>query len=248
LSFLNAALVSEVLIVHHVALTSPPPHIGRLASHFLAATMIFLPEHKVGFDLNSIGFPSISGCHAIVVQVAGGLFGYHAYGGSTANAYSQRSPAFAGFVTGHASYGGGPVLGIYGAAFRKLRYSDEDVGWRQEISQYARDLRYTGKIRGLNLSDVVTEGNASGASAYVQFDLANGEITVRYKNWSKMQLAGQVAGVGAANYKQLTPKGDNTRVEDTAHGMSAAKIIVTASNKGSMHVAGRGRLDSFTPS
>ncbi|MGQ0649011.1 MAG: hypothetical protein ACT4P7_15760 [Gemmatimonadaceae bacterium] len=209
--------------------------------------MIYLLEHKVGFHATGIGFPSISGCHAIVAQTANGLFGYHSYGGSTATAYQPRSRAFAGFVTGHAQTG--PCAGLYSAAFRTMRYGSAQtkVDWRQEIQEYARALGYTGKIRGLDLTGLVPRAGDVDPSAYVQFDLVGGSVNVSYKRWDKMQPGAAVA-VAGADYKQLTPKGVNTAIENTTHGMHATAVITTASNKGLIHKVGKSSLDNFTPS
>jgi hypothetical protein len=207
--------------------------------------MIYLLEHQVGFDATGVGFPSLDGCHGILVHTANGLFGYHAYGGSVATQYQPRSVTFASFVTGHASYPGA-CLGLYGVSFRGRRYTDAmaKTGWRQEITAYARALGYTGKIRGLDLTGhVPPQGNLQ--SAYVQFDLVGGEISIHYKRWSKMQPGATVA-VGAADFKQLTP-GATCKIDPPRGAMKAATIVSTKSNSGEMHKVGSGALDSFTP-
>ncbi len=62
--------------------------------------MLFLKENQVGFDRHVLGFPSVKGCHAIVLQSGTGLFGLHSFGGSRPEQVGPKAKAFGEFVNG----------------------------------------------------------------------------------------------------------------------------------------------------
>ena len=54
--------------------------------------MRYVGEREVCYDPNELGFPSIMGCHAIVLVNANGLFGFHNYGGERATDWPASLP------------------------------------------------------------------------------------------------------------------------------------------------------------
>ena len=96
--------------------------------------MEWLAEREVGFDTDKIGFPSIDGCHAVVLQTGSGLYGFHNYGGSATDAFKERSDSFEAFVQQH-FVSRGAVAQLYGVCFRNKRgYSagDKLAAWKDE--------------------------------------------------------------------------------------------------------------------
>src|SRR5262245_3841932 len=116
----------------------------------------YLSENEVGFDQTELGFPSISGCHAIVYATTNGLFGFHNYGGDARDQWPGRSAAFASFVDNHA---GGPGAGrlLYGLCFltgaQSRGYPEpKKQEWTSELVALANALGYDGEIWGYDMA------------------------------------------------------------------------------------------------
>jgi hypothetical protein len=140
--------------------------------------MQYLLEHEYGYDTDAIGFPSISGCHAIVYQTTGGLFGFHNAGGSAEDTWATRAQGFAGFVQKHLGNGSG--LQLYGCSFVGDNRRGYTMGkvmkhWKEELKEVAAVLGYKGKIRGY---DLAATGIEDPASAYVEYQAADGQCDI----------------------------------------------------------------------
>ena len=202
--------------------------------------LIYLPEHHAGFDASCIGFPSISGCHAIVLHSDNGLYGYHALGGERAPQTAVRATGFASFVRQH-NVNFAPKR-LYGACFLNARgYSgnDKKQGWITEITAYADALGMNHNlIRGFDLGTKIKEqvvnNNTVTQSAYVEMRLVNDNVEVFFKRWSKMKDSNGAAPVYAAqDYKKIHQTNGSLLPPDQV--MEPVEIIETSSNKGKYH-------------
>ena len=146
--------------------------------------MIWLAEREVGFDINAIGFPSIDGCHAVVLLTDTGMWGFHNFGGSGASSFAERSQSFASFVSQH-FLTRGIAKHLYGTAFHNKRGwsgADKLAAWKDEMRAYAAALGYSGKVSGYNLDDT----GYGAKSAYVEYR-RNGKVCdVFCKAWPEM--------------------------------------------------------------
>ena len=131
--------------------------------------MIYLCEREIGFDPQCIGFPSISGCRAVVAVTAGGLFGFH-LNGSLSGAKKDR---FSLFIERHVNGGQGTAL--YAASTDACnRY------YIQELKDIAEAIGNSGSIYWADVSDV------DAGSAYVEMRLVPGNNTciITARGWN----------------------------------------------------------------
>jgi hypothetical protein len=214
--------------------------------------MLYLNEHELGFDANCIGFPSISGCHAIVAVTGNGLFGFHNAGGSAPDAYAPRATAFAEYLTSHDQ--SGKVLRLYGACHRASRRGYFGGGsWQGEMTAFADALGYTGKISGYDLSkqdykDPHLPGLTKEESSYVEYQFAGSKCGIYYKRWGKVTARkGDLAvGVSLRRMQRQAPGvyglyDQNLKVT-TSVALDPAK---TKSNEGKLHKVGSLAMKSF---
>ena len=146
--------------------------------------MLYLAEREVGFDLDTIGFPSIDGCHAVVLESGSGLYGFHNYGGSATSSFAERGQVFATFVNQH-FVSKGVLTHLYGVCFRGKRgyaHSDKLKAWKEEMKAFAAALGYRGTVSGYNL-DLTGFG---AKSAYVEYRKGPTGCTVHCKPWVEM--------------------------------------------------------------
>lgn len=191
--------------------------------------MIYLGENFVGFDAEGIGFPSIDGCHAVVVQTDKGLFGYHNFGGSDAAQFAGRAQALAQFITGHAK--NGTIKGIYGVCFHKKRPYTAGSSWDDEMKAFAQALGYTGDMFGFDLSK---DSKLGADSCYVEYRLKSGKVSIEYKRHVKTE-AGTPFDVKPADLKFIKKTGAGYVVEAKGTSVTPYGIIATKANKGEMH-------------
>lgn len=153
--------------------------------------MIYLDERQVGFHSAVLGFPSIDGCHAIVLQTTEGLFGMHIVGGERAPegadpGWDSRAKAFAAYVKSHLSKGT-PVR-LWGTCFRSSKRGYKDVKldhWKNEMKAHAKALKFKGPVSGYDLS---TAPNWPGTdSAYVEYRRVFDKCFVGVKPWHTYQ-------------------------------------------------------------
>ena len=201
-------------------------------------TVIFIPENHIGFDATHIGFPSIKGCHGIVLQTGAGLYGYHAFGGEKPEQAQLRASAFEQFVQQREiAY---EAKKIYAACNLKKRYYGEGLKakWKDEIKKYADEFHLDyGSVKGFDLStkvqDTEEDGKTVEASSYVEMRLTDGKVKVYYKRWAKMQEHGPAITPPATDYKRIHPAG--TLHPPTSPSVQPVTVIETDSNKGKIH-------------
>ena len=152
---------------------------------------MYLSENEVGFNTSDLGFPSISGCHAIVYVTTNGLFGLHNFGGADQVSWPERSAVLASFVNG---YAGGPGAGrlLYGVCYatggnsRGYGVTSPKQVWTEELGAFAEALGYSGAIWGYDLAS-----QGVPPSVYVLFH-REGSITtcvIQVKAWNPAHSA-----------------------------------------------------------
>jgi hypothetical protein len=211
--------------------------------------MIYLDERQVGFHTSILGFPSIDGCHALVLQTTSGLFGMHIVGGERKpqNAdpgWDSRAKAFAAFVRSH--FITGDFVHLYGTCFRssKRGYIDPKLeSWKAEMKAHAKALGFRGPVSGFDLAKAT--GWPGGDSAYVEYRKVFDSCYIAYKPWSHLTK-------GAGNAGDIKDK-VNRKTTTTAGGVEAIKVgknhtISLAAKPGYSQpiVAPEGELDHFT--
>lgn len=162
--------------------------------------MRYVGEHEVACDADTLGFPSISGCIAIVYVANGALFGYHCFGGFQ---QAARATGFANYINAH--FLKGPGTRLYGVTFASGSHSRgygtngwQDA-WKTEVQLYAAALGYTGKIRGYDLAN-----SGAAGSAYVEFRRTVDKCEIWVKQWNSAHET-KGANTSHMNHKYLHP-------------------------------------------
>jgi hypothetical protein len=144
----------------------------------------YLSENEVGFDTTDLGFPSVSGCHAVVYVMSMGLFGLHNFGGAERDVWPGRSAVFANFVQNHDHYQGAGKL-LYGVCYatggNSRGYGDTlpKKVWTEELVAFAQALGYRGDIYGYDLAS-----RNSPPPAYVDFRKVDTTCVIQTAPWN----------------------------------------------------------------
>lgn len=197
--------------------------------------MLYLAEREVGFDPEEIGFPSIDGCHAVVLCTENGLYGFHNLGGSAATSFAERSQSFAAFVSQH-FISRGTDQHLYGTCFRNKRgYSGADklAAWKDEMKAYAAALGYTGPVTGYNLD----RNNYGAKSAFVLYRKNGKACTIHCKPWNEMTYT-KAVNANRVNHK---------KAQAGAVQAQTAQIYatITPNGGGAIHDVAKGQLETF---
>jgi hypothetical protein len=198
--------------------------------------MVCLGEREVGFDPDCIGFPSIDGCHGVVLVTASGLWGFHNFGGSGVSSFAERSQSFATFVSQH-FVTRGVSSHLYGTCFRNKRgYADANKlsAWKAEMKAFASALGYKGTVSGYNLDQV----GYGAKSAYVEYRRNGGTCTVSCKPWVDMSY----------DQEPLTNRVNHKRTQAGGVKPISTKVYLNIKTKDSsaLHTIGPNQFDSFT--
>ena len=177
--------------------------------------LIYLSENQYGFSRTRLGFPSISGCRAIVYQTSRGLFGFHQASGAFSDNFARFGKKFAGFVSGH-SQGAGhdrtphSGLNMYVAAKVGMggsySFGKEVSEHLAEIKAFASALRFPGQVSSYNLST-----NWSGPGVYVEVKVTAGVCEMFANPWVEHHdesHTGPVDGLRLADHKLSYPPKD----------------------------------------
>jgi hypothetical protein len=152
----------------------------------VALTTRYVSEREFVFSPHVLGFPSISGCHAICYVSDAGLFGYHSLGGETATSWNARAAFFGTFESTHAS-GRATGRAIYAACYltpgpaggRGYSAPRRD-NWIAELTAFAGAVGFnSGPIYGYDLGLLP----GVGRSAYVEFTRTGSTCVVQARNW-----------------------------------------------------------------
>ena len=203
--------------------------------------MIYLDERQVGFHTLAIGFPSIDGCHALVLQTDVGLYGFHIVGGERENDFSSRTEAFATYVKQH--FFSAKHLHLYGTCFRttKRGYVGNQLdGWKKEMKAYAKEIGLKGKVSGYDLAK--TPGWPGASSAYVEYRRAFDNVQIMYKPWSQVtHTSTNSAGIKDKVNRKTT--GTDGSVKAIKYGNNHTSSVNLA---GGLSLVAAGSLDTFT--
>lgn len=146
--------------------------------------MRYLVENELGFDPSGLGFPSISGCHAIVYVTTAGLFALHNFGGADSGSWKDRSDALGVYVHAHVN---GNAIGktMYGVCYatgnnsRGYGVANEKQKWLGELAKFGDAVGYSGPIYGYDMSNQPTP-----PSAYVEFNKIGDKCVIQMKAWN----------------------------------------------------------------
>lgn len=172
--------------------------------------MQYLRERELGYDKDRLGFPSISGCRAIVLQTQSGLYGFHNFGNSQTKSWSPAAKEFSRFVADHKGLGAG--VGLYvvtkvdsGGGYvapTGSKNSNHDL-WVGEATRFAKELWFPkGPIFGVNLPDTVGDGSAEPrTSFYVEFRRVFTECQVLVGTWDDSMQNLQAGNFNSDDHK-----------------------------------------------
>lgn len=151
----------------------------------VGAVTRYVSERELVYSPHVLGYPSISGCHAIAFLTEGGLFGYHSLGGETAASYRLRAAKFAEFRDNHPA---GRTAGkaIYAACYltagpagaRGYGEPRRD-NWLAELLTFAEKLDFGGPIYGYDLGSFP----GIGRSAYVEIIRTGPTCVMQVRSW-----------------------------------------------------------------
>ncbi|HVJ53292.1 MAG TPA: hypothetical protein VM689_12570 [Aliidongia sp.] len=205
---------------------------------------VYLVEDEVGYDTDSVGFPNLGGCLAVVLMTEHWLYGFHITPGNT-----RKIREFLDFVL---SYGPrGEYLQLYGTCNRANRYPVQPKQqWQQEMGEIANALNYHGKISGYDLSSWAAKITATEAT-YVEYRRIAGErkCSIHFKRMSKMDCTTGTMQPGVmirkivpdrampGSYKLAVPYNNRVTI--------GAQVIDTADNGGQLHTVSFLGLESF---
>lgn len=201
-------------------------------------TVIYLFSTEVGHHLESLGFPSVETCFAIVLQTDAMLIGWHSF--NTLAIETQANAAvFRTYINSVPDHG--TSVRLYGATNKKEHGGD----WRAELTSIAAQIGYKGPASLINLHQ--------GEGTYVQFDRMPAARTcdVSYKRNSKMIYRKGEVNPDDAPHRRIV-KGNPTIQklyggdDNTAVIYAHAKVDRDQSKSGRMHSASWSDTTSFT--
>ena len=102
------------------------------------ATVIYLDSRFCGYDLNTMGFPSVETCMAVVLETKDWLVGWHAM--NTGSLLGDAA-AFGAYVT---KMGDSKPVRLYGVTHLSRKASMKML--KQEMGDIADRMNYTGKV------------------------------------------------------------------------------------------------------
>lgn len=208
---------------------------------------IYLSENEVGTDAQVIGFPSLMGCMAIVLQTTECLIGWHAYGsdsleGNDKYGFAGRIPAFAAYVQS-VNDRGTPVH-LYCVCNRGERFGKDKSKWKTETNLIAEALGYSAlPITGYDLSSIGHEGSY----AELVRDGDSRRCAIFYKRWSKTTTEMGAVDPNLQRMIRYNRGEDAYGIGNVATGrvITSVEVVETKSNKGQMHKASSGQLDTY---
>lgn len=190
----------------------------------------YLRENEVGFDLDTMGFPGLGSCMAVVLWTNVGLFGFHVYGSN-----NEKEKFFGDFIL---KYPHESKLHLYGSCSLHKRHGGEPAGWANEMKTIAVKIGYTGAISGFDFSSKVSDGE----TMYVEYR-ANGSATSKifYKTMSKVESSRDVKPGDPPKIEQIAKRsGIVTLSEKLAMNNPITDVWIkkTPGNKGLLHEVG----------
>lgn len=195
---------------------------------------IYLNERQVGFDTATVGFPDIGDCMGLVIQVDGGLFGFHIMPRE-----ENKVAAFLQYFTGHLSTGA--MRHLHGCCRWTNRYGSTGTrtDWEAEMTDIAQRLGYHGPVSGFNAASGTKL--VSGEAVYIEVrKLGTAPVSYHYKRSGKMAYTKANVDSDSDHLRGIVPD------SKSSHGFglttkllfgntSVATVVPTSSNKGELH-------------
>lgn len=203
--------------------------------------MLFLNSNDYGFDAQSLGFPSVMGCQALVLLTSQGLYGLHDLKAGAAEAARLKIEFFADWVRAtFAAKGGGNKLRLYGVINNTQQYTNNAFGngeWDAMLRHLAEALEFDGPISKYRVNKHIDRKG----SIYIRFDNAHDDTClIRYKRWSKMESDDSDVFAAPADYGFLRGhrgiNAEGTEIVTTHFSSQAPGILTNSVNR-------RGRND-----
>ena len=163
--------------------------------------MEYVGERELCFDQTELGFPSISGCHAIVYVTSTGLFGFHNLGGERPEYWPGMSGAFAKFNRDNVNGNGvGKIMyGVCYASDQRGYVGIKKTTWLNELTAFADAVGFHGQIWGYDLRTADYPGQA-----YVGFFHVQGKCVIQTRDWTRGEETKDV-NQDKANHKTTRP-------------------------------------------
>lgn len=199
--------------------------------------MIYLWSTQIAVDAQSLGFPSVDSCLAVVLQSDQGLAGWHSFNTNLATT-GQNAAQFGAYATANLP---GVWLRLYGACNRGVRGGN----WQQDMQAIATAIGFTGTVIGLDMK--VTTGGA-----HVEFHRNNGSgrCDVYHKRSSKIVYEKNKLLVGSLPHRIVDRRAPTYQQirggQGYAEMFTGARVDTTTSKSGKMNHAGWFDLQSFT--
>lgn len=150
--------------------------------------MIYVGNNHVGFDREALGFPSVLGCQAVVLQTRAGLFGFHDMkGGGGDDVDPAKAAAYAQWVQNVSMNFKGQALGLWGVINQTHQYGSDQHGmtaWTTMLVGVAKALKFKGPIRGVRLTRHLDPSD----SVYIRYDAVGATCVIRFRRWRKMEF------------------------------------------------------------
>ena len=149
--------------------------------------MLQLNSNDYGYDGQTLGFPSVMGCQAIVLLTSQGLYGLHDLKAGTAAAAKIKADFWTNWVvTTMGQKGKVQMHKLYGVINNEHQYGATTEGnddWDKTLRYISEQLGFDGDICKYRITTHIDKGG----SLYIRFDDAHdGTCTIQYKRWSKM--------------------------------------------------------------
>lgn len=200
----------------------------------------YLDEREVGFDVSTIGFPSIGACMGVVLQTTNGLYGFHAMPGD-----ADRVAAFAAFILNSGLHGN--AVHLYGSCIRAKRCGGQLLQWQTEMTTLGNALGYHGPVSGFDMPAYPDTKDKKTDTTYIEYrrDAATQTCKMYYKRMSKMNVASGFKGQ-ADDVQRITARKGAFVLEDAKfQTTTTAAVIQTYWNKGEMHEVKPADIDTF---
>jgi hypothetical protein len=158
--------------------------------------MIYLGNNQVGHDAQSIGFPTVGTCNAIVYQTTQALYGLHNMGSwDSAALRKSKAVTFGLYVqqcniphTDHATNLYSVVVASARHGTIPIQGCDPQEAWNDELIQIAESLKYNGTITLISIQKHIEKTSGTFGPVYIQYDARPGGAScdIYYKKMSKM--------------------------------------------------------------
>jgi hypothetical protein len=220
---------------------------------------IYLREDHIGADLDTVGFPNLSTCLAVVVQTTTQLYGYHI----ASQSETERVEQLLALI--HQTEPQAQMVHLYGSCYWANRYpfsrgTTAATQWEAEMGSIADTLQYTGPVSGFdfglgrawNLSARLSLSNIPPTQyTYLEYRRQGNlnTCTLHYKRGAKVTFT---AGVMPADMlvERIRPLNTNPptfqRVAPPGNMSTlTATVTRTSNNQGQLHSVAADFIRSF---